>query len=112
MGGKMRIPNTRKPATPGEVLLQEFLVPLEISQTSLAASIRVPYRRVNEIVKSKRIVTPDTALRLAKHFNTTPEFWLNLQMRLDLYNTHQNSSKELKKIKVNGSCSKKEERVA
>ena len=72
------------PVHPGEVLLEEFLKPMELSQNKLALSIRVPARRINEIVHKKRRVTADTALRLARYFNTSPQFWLGLQMDYDL----------------------------
>ena len=70
--------------SPGEVLLEEFLRPLGISQYRLAHSITVPPRRINEIVHGSRAITADTALRLARYFETTPQFWLNLQMLYDL----------------------------
>ena len=73
-----------QPIHPGEVLLEEFLVPLGISQYRLAKDISVPPRRINEIVHGKRAITADTALRLAKFFGTTDRFWLNLQVRYDL----------------------------
>jgi len=69
---------------PGEVLLEEFLVPVGLSQYRLAKDISVPPRRINEIVHGKRAVTADTALRLARYFGTTPRFWLNLQGQYDL----------------------------
>jgi antitoxin HigA-1 len=69
---------------PGEVLSEEFLKPLGISQNRLAREIRVPPRRVNEIVLTKRAITPDTALRLARYFGTSERFWLGLQMDFDL----------------------------
>jgi antitoxin HigA-1 len=69
---------------PGEVLSEEFLKPLGISQNRLAREIRVPPRRVNEIVLGKRAITPDTALRLARYFGTSERFWLGLQMDFDL----------------------------
>ncbi len=72
------------PVHPGEVLLEEFLKPMELSQNRLALSIRVPARRINEIVHKKRRVTADTALRLARYFNMSPQFWLGLQMDYDL----------------------------
>jgi addiction module HigA family antidote len=72
------------PTTPGEVLLEEFLKPLEISQYQLAKDVGVPPRRINEIVLGKRSVTADTALRLARYFSTSERFWLNLQARHDL----------------------------
>jgi addiction module HigA family antidote len=76
----------RKPAPihPGEILLEEFLVPLGISQYRLAKNISVPPRRINEIVRGQRSITADTALRLARFFQTTERFWLNLQIRYDL----------------------------
>ena len=72
------------PVHPGEVLLQEFLEPLEISQYRLAKDISVPARRINEIVHGTRAITADTALRLARYFRTAERFWLNLQARYDL----------------------------
>ncbi len=73
-----------KPVHPGEVLLEEFLKPMGISQNKLALDIRVPPRRINEIVHGKRRITADTALRLARCFGTSPQFWLGLQMDYDL----------------------------
>lgn len=72
------------PIHPGEVLLEEFLEPLQVTQHRLAVSIGVPPRRINEIVHGKRRITADTALRLARYFGTTDRFWLNLQTRYDL----------------------------
>jgi len=72
------------PIPPGEILLEEFLEPLKISQNKLARDIDVPVGRVNEIIKGKRAVSTDTALRLGIYFGTTPEFWVNLQSRYDL----------------------------
>lgn len=72
------------PVHPGEILLEEFLRPMGISQYRLAKSISVPPRRVNEIVHGKRNVTADTALRLSRFFGTSERFWLNLQTRYDL----------------------------
>jgi len=72
------------PIHPGEVLLEEFLNPLDISQNRLALDIGVDSRRINEIVHGKRSITADTALRLAKYFNTSPEFWMGLQIDFDL----------------------------
>ena len=73
-----------KPVHPGEVLLEEFLIPMALSQNRLALDIRVPARRINEIVQGKRRVTADTALRLARYFGMSPQFWLGLQMDYDL----------------------------
>ena len=73
-----------KPLHAGEILFEEFLKPLGLSQNRLSLDIRVPARRINEIVLGKRKITSDTALRLAKYFNMSPEFWLGLQMDYDL----------------------------
>ena len=72
------------PIHPGEILLEEFLKPMGLSQNRLALAIRVPARRINEIVHGKRRVTADTALRLARYFDMSPQFWLGLQMDYDL----------------------------
>lgn len=72
------------PIHPGEVLLEEFLTPMSLSQNRLALDIRVPARRINEIVQGKRRITVDTALRLGRYFNMSPQFWLGLQMDYDL----------------------------
>jgi len=72
------------PIHPGEILLEEFLKPMGISQNRLALDIRVPARRINEIVHGKRRITADTALRLAKYFDMSPQFWFGLQMDYDL----------------------------
>ena len=73
-----------EPVHPGEVLLEEFLVPMELSQNALARGVGVPPRRINEIVHGTRRVTADTALRLGRFFGTSPEFWLSLQMDYEL----------------------------
>lgn len=78
------LPKHRTPTHPGEILLDDFLKPLGLSQVALAEHLAVPVQRVNEIVKGKRGVTPDTAWLLAGAFGTTPEFWLNLQANHDL----------------------------
>jgi addiction module HigA family antidote len=72
------------PVHPGEVLIEEFLKPMSLSQNRLALAIGVHPRRINEIVLGKRSVTADTALRLARYFGTSPQFWLGLQMDYDL----------------------------
>ena len=74
----------QKPIHPGEVLLEDFLAPMELSQYRLARGISVPPRRINEIVHGKRAITADTALRLARFFGTSEQFWLALQNRYDL----------------------------
>ena len=93
----MRLPKERVPTSPGEMLREEFLEPLGMTQVELAQRIRVPYVRVNELVNGKRRVTPSTALRLAKAFGTSPEFWLNGQLALDLYRTI-NDKQEIKEV--------------
>ena len=72
------------PIHPGEILSEDFLIPMGISQSRLARDVNVPPRRINEICLGKRGVTPDTALRLARYFDTSAEFWMNLQQRFDL----------------------------
>lgn len=72
------------PVHPGEILLEEFLIPMNISQYRLAKDINVSPRRINEIIHGKRAVTSDTALRFGRFFNVSPEFWLNLQIHYDL----------------------------
>ena len=73
-----------KPLHPGEILYEEFLIPMGLSQNKVALDIHVPARRINEIVHGKRRITADTALRLAKYFNMSAQFWLGLQMDYDL----------------------------
>jgi len=78
------IPENRIPTHPGVILHQEFIVPLGISQVALAAHLSVPVQRINELVRGKRGITPETAWLLAQALNTTPEFWINLQSAYDL----------------------------
>ena len=94
----VRIPENREPTHPGEMLKEEFLIPMEITQRELADGINVPYQRVNELINGKRGVTPSTALRLAKYFGTTPGFWMNLQLRWDLYRAQRVEARQLEKI--------------
>lgn len=95
----VRVPTHREPTHPGEMLLEEFLKPMSLSQRDLAEAIHVPYQRVNELVNRKRGVTPSTALRLAQFFGTSAAFWLNLQLRWDLYHATIAEAAELKRIK-------------
>lgn len=95
----VRVPTRRTPTHPGEMLLEEFLKPMGLTQRELADRIRVPYQRVNDLVNGRRGVTPSTALRLAKFFNTSVDFWMNLQLRWDLYFAQRNESDVLKKIR-------------
>jgi addiction module HigA family antidote len=94
----VRVPTDREPTHPGEMLLEEFLRPMNLTQRDLAEGILVPYQRVNEIVNGKRGITPSTALRLAKFFGNSPGFWMNLQLRWDLYHARESESNDLKKI--------------
>ena len=83
------IPTHRAPTHPGEMLLEEFLKPMKLTQLEAAAKMGMSQNRLNEIVRGKRGITADTALRLAKLFKTTPEFWMNLQNAYDLYEAKQ-----------------------
>ena len=95
----MRLPKNRRPTHPGEVFLGDFLIPLGITQKDAAERLRISYPRMNEIIKGKRSVTPDTALRLARFTRTEPEFWLNLQQAVDLWDAvHSDQASELKEI--------------
>jgi addiction module HigA family antidote len=94
----IKIPSHREPTHPGEMLLEEFLVPMGLSQRDLADGIHVPYQRVNEIVNGRRGVTPGTALRLAKYFGNSEGFWMNLQLRWDLYRAKRAEERVLREI--------------
>ena len=94
----VRVPTLRTPTHPGEILLEEFIKPMGITQRELAAGIHVPYQRVNEIVNARRGITPQTALRLAKFFGNSPDFWLNLQLRWDLHRALKDEQSILKRI--------------
>lgn len=85
------------PIHPGEILLEEFLLPMGISQYRLAKDINVPQRRISEIVQGKRSITADTALRLGRYFKMEAQFWLNLQSRFDLLNAEAELAKRLDK---------------
>jgi antitoxin HigA-1 len=94
---RTRLPKNRAPTHPGEMLLEEFLKPMGITQSDFAARLRVSFPRLNEIVKGRRGVTPDTALRLARVLGTSAELWLGLQLDWDLWNAMQ--SKQYAEIK-------------
>jgi len=85
--------NGMRPIHPGEILREEYLEPLGMSANALAGALRLTAARVNEIVREKRGITPDTALRLSRYFGTTPEFWLNLQMTYELRKTIETEGK-------------------
>ena len=95
----IRIPTHKTPTHPGEMLLEEFLKPMGLTQRDLAVAIRVLYQRVNEIINGRRGITPSTALRLAKFFGVSPDFWMNIQLRWDLYFAKQSEADNLKAIK-------------
>ncbi len=95
----VRIPKNRAPAHPGRILLKEYLEPLGVQQTKFADRIGVPVQRVNEIVKGKRGITEDTALRFAAALSTSPGFWLNLQQRWNLYHAmNAEAAKDIESI--------------
>ena len=96
----VRVPTDRPPTHPGEMLLTEFLEPMGLTQKQLADGIHVPYQRINEIVNGKRGITPSTALRLGKFFGMSSDFWLNLQLRWDLYHVEQEEGKSIQKIQL------------
>lgn len=96
----LRIPTNRRPVHPGEVLREEFLAPMGLSQVELADRLGIPFQRVNMIVREKRAVTPDTALRLSRLFGTTVDFWMNLQLACDVYEAeHSPEARSIRKIK-------------
>ena len=94
----VRIPTDREPTHPGKMLLTEFLLPLGMTQRDLSSAIHVPYQRVNEVVRGKRGVTPSTALRLSKFFGTSSSFWMNLQLRWDLYHAERSEAEQIEGI--------------
>ena len=95
----VRVPVNREPTHPGEMLLEEFLKPMGLSQQELARNIKVPYQRVNELVHRRRSLTPSTALRLAKYFGNSAGFWMNLQLRWDLHRAQTAEADALKRIR-------------
>ncbi len=95
----MRTPTSRTPTHPGEMLREEFLIPMRLTQKELADAIQVPYQRINEVVAGKRGVTPSTALRLSKFFGMSADFWLNLQVKFDLYAAQKKEEAILKNIR-------------
>ena len=83
---------------PGEILVEEFLKPMNLSQNKLAMELRVPCHRIHEIVHGRRSITADTALRLGRFFGTTPDFWMNLQQSYDLAAARESLWQELQRI--------------
>ena len=84
-----RLPQHRPPTHPGEMLLEEFLKPLNLSQAEAARRLKMPLNRLNELIKGKRGITPDTALRLSELFKASPELWMNLQAAWDLWHARE-----------------------
>ena len=96
----VRIPTNRPPTHPGEMLLKDFLEPMDLTQRQLADGIFVSYQRINEMINGKRGMTPSTALRLAKFFGMSSDFWMNLQLRWDLYYAQEQEQEEIQRIQV------------
>ncbi len=95
----IRIPTKREPTHPGEMLLEEFLIPLNLTQRELADALHISYGRINEIANRRRNLSPAIALRLARFFGTSADFWMNLQLRWDLYHAQKIEHNELKNIR-------------
>jgi antitoxin HigA-1 len=97
----MTIPRNRRPITPGEVLREDFIEPLKLTQGELAEALDVDRTTINEIVNNRRSITPEMALRLGHAFNTSPEYWLNLQLAVDLYEAqHSKLVAEVERLRV------------
>lgn len=95
----LRLPTDRPPTHPGEMLLEEYLKPLGVSQTHFASAIGVSYVRLNSIIKGHRAITPDTALRLERALGTSADFWLNLQLAWDLWHAkHSTAARTINRI--------------
>ena len=94
----IRVPTHRAPTHPGEMLLEEFLKPMSLTQRELADAIHVPYRWVNGLVNGRKGMTPGIALRLARFFGVSAGFWMKLQLRWDLYHAEQNDANQLELI--------------
>lgn len=95
----VRVPKKRIPTHPGDILLEEFLTPMNLSQRDLADAIDVSYQRVNELINKKRGITPSTALRLGKLFGTSAALWMNLQLRWELYHAQLKEADVLRTIR-------------
>jgi addiction module HigA family antidote len=95
----VRLPTSRRPTPPGEILFREFLEPLAITQTAFAKRLGITHHRLNEIIRGKRGITTDTALRLARVLGTTPDLWLNMQQAVDLYDAmHSPASRQISRL--------------
>jgi len=100
MAGKLRIPTHSRPPTPGDILSEDFLKPLGITQRNFAERLGISLPRLNEIINGKRGVTPDTALRLERAIGMSASFWLNLQQIVDLFDAmHSATAKDIRKIR-------------
>jgi antitoxin HigA-1 len=96
----MLLPTDRPPTHPGEMLLEDFITPLDMTQTEVAGRLDISFVRLNEIVNGRRGITPDTALRLARFLGTTPDFWLNGQLAWDLWHAMKSpKARAIKKIR-------------
>ncbi len=95
----MRVPADRKRTHLGEVLRENFVIPMGLTQQELADATRVPFERVNDIVRGRRSMSASTALRIARYLGTSAGFWMNLQLRYDLYKTEQSEKEVLEEIK-------------
>ena len=95
---KTKNTTTRRPTPPGVILLEEFLKPLGVSQAEAARRMSIPYQRLNELVRGERALSPSTAVKLAYFLNTTPKFWMNLQIAVTLYDTEKQERTALRKI--------------
>lgn len=100
MAKGIRVPTHRAPTHPGEMLLEEYLKPMKLSQKELADGIDVPFQRINEIINGKRGITASTALRLGKFFGTSADYWMNLQLRWELYFAQEEEQEVLKRIRT------------
>ena len=89
----------RKPTHPGEIIKEDFMSPLKLTQTELAKALKTSFRTINEILNEKRSISPEMALRLARYFGTTPDVWLGLQADYDLFKARLKSEKKIEEIK-------------
>jgi antitoxin HigA-1 len=101
----IRVPTHRQPTHPGEMLLEEFLIPMAINPGELGIAINIPEQEINQLVQGGKTITPGIALRLGKYFGTSANFWMNLQLRWDLYHVLDSETEELAKIQPRNSLS-------
>ena len=93
------LPKNRPPSHPGEVLLEDCIKPLELTQAEAAKRLNVPVQRLNGLIRGRRAMSPDTALRIAMVFGSSPEFWMNLQANWDLWHAREKAGKDLKQLR-------------